>query len=77
MDMEKMATDSHRRGSERSHSGKEKDSKANGIWKQMNDEEYEREKAEIRDHLSVLMYMVKKSVEDQRCGYMIRNKVRC
>ena len=52
----KMTIDSHRRdsrGSERDHNRrKEKeDAKAHGIWKQLTDEEYDKELAEIRENL--------------------------
>ena len=59
-----MTTDSHSRGSGRSHKEKEEDAKTNGIWKQMNDEEYEREKAKRIVHLEVLMELLQKEEED-------------
>ena len=37
---------------------KEEDSKENGIWRKLSDEEYEREKAEIEVHLKVLMVLL-------------------
>ena len=54
----KMITDSHSRGSGRSHKVKKEDAKEIGIWRQMNDEEYEREKDEIIVHIEVLMELL-------------------
>ena len=51
------------------------DAKANGIWKQMNDEEYEREKAEIIVHLELLMELLRKN-KDQIYGFLMRRKVK-
>lgn len=60
--MEKnMTTDSHCRASEEDHNKrkvKEEDAKANEIWKQLIDEEYERQKVEIVVHLEVLMELL-------------------
>jgi len=75
----KMTTNSHNRGSEKDHSRrkvKKEDAKANGIWKQLIDEEYEREKAEIRVHLEVLMELLQRKEKDQRYGYIMRKKVK-
>ena len=51
-----MTTDDHVRGSERSH-------------RKMSDEEFDREKAEMKEQLSVLMKLLQESDEDQRCGW--------
>ena len=52
---EKMIVDSHFRSSKKDHSRRKKkeNAKANGIWRQLTDEEYEREKVEIAVHLEL------------------------
>ena len=42
----------------------------------MSDEEYEREKAETEVHLKVLMELLQKEEEDQRCGLIVKRKVK-
>jgi hypothetical protein len=42
----------------------------------MTDEEYEREKAEIEVHLEVMMELLQKNEEDQRCGFFMRIKLK-
>ena len=74
--MEKMTTDSHCIGSKKSHSRGEEDAKESGIWKQMKDEEYDREKDEIRTHLSLLMELLQRSKEYQRCGWIMTKKLK-
>ena len=59
----KMTTYSHCRGSKRSHNEKRKSAKENGMWKKMSNEEYHRDKAEIRIHLNSLMELVLRSRE--------------
>lgn len=74
-----MATDSHSRGTEEDHGRrkvKKEDAKANGIWKQLTNEEYEREKVEIRVHLEVLMELLQRKEKDQMYGYIMRKKVK-
>jgi hypothetical protein len=71
-----MTIKSHRRGSEGSHKRKTEDSKANGICRRMIDEEYEREKVEIEVCLGVLMELLQKEEEDQRCGFLMRKKLK-
>ena len=74
---EKMTVDSHFRGSEKDHNKRKKeDAKANGIWKQLTDEEYEREKAEIAVHLELLMELLQRNKKDQRHGWTMRKKVK-
>ena len=73
-----MTTDSHRRdsrGSKRDHNRrKEKeDAKANGIRKQLTDEEYEKELAEIREQFNKLKLMIE---ESQRIGWRMKKKVK-
>ena len=46
-----MTIDSHSRGLGGSHKGRKEYSNANGIWRKLSDEEYEREKAKIKFHL--------------------------
>jgi len=55
---------------------KKEDAKANGIWRQMNDEEYEREKAEIEVHLEVMMELLQKGKEDRRYGFLMRRNMK-
>lgn len=77
-----MATDSHNRRnkcSKEDHSRrkvKREDAKENGIWKQLTDEEYEREKVEIRVHLEVLMELLQRKEKDQKYGYIMRMNVK-
>ena len=64
----KMTTESHKgesRGSKRGHGRKkeEENAKANGIWKQLTDEKYEREKAEIAVHLELLMKLLQENMK--------------
>ena len=54
----KMTTDSHSICPGRSHKEKKQDAKANGLWKQMNDEVFEREKDEIIVHIELLMELL-------------------
>ena len=53
-----MAIDSHIRGSERSHNRRKKGAKANGIWNEMIDEEYDNENPEIIVHIELLMELL-------------------
>jgi len=46
-----VTTDDHLKGSERSHNQKKENARVVGI-KRMSDEEYEREMAELKVHLS-------------------------
>ena len=63
---EKMTVDSHFRGSEKDHNRRKKkeDTKENGIWKQLTDEEYEREKAKITFQLELLMELSQRNKKD-------------
>lgn len=58
-----MITEGHCIGSKESHSRRK-----------MNDEEYEREKAEINFHLELLMEMLQMNEEDQRYGHTMKRK---
>jgi len=42
----------------------------------MSDEEYEREKVEIVFHLEVMMDLLQRNEEDQRCGFIMRRNMR-
>ena len=42
----------------------------------MSDEEYERENAEIEVHMKLLMGLLQKEEEDQRCGFLVKIKVK-
>ena len=61
-----MIGDIHFKGSEKDHSKRKKkeNAKANGIWKQFTDEEYEMEKAEIAVHLELLMEFLQRNTKD-------------
>ena len=50
-----MTIESHSRGSEGSHKVLKEGAKANGIWRKMTNEDYEREKAEMEVHIEVMM----------------------
>ena len=68
----KMATNSHSRASERSHSRrkmKKEDAKANG--KRMSQEEIEKEVADLKEQLNALRRMLE---ENQRLGWVLRKK---
>ena len=73
-----MTVDSHFIGSVKYHNRRKKkeDAKANGIWKQLTDEEYEREKAKIIVHLELLMELLQRNKKDQRHGWTMRKKVK-
>lgn len=76
---EKMTTDSHSKGYEEYHNKrkvKKDDSKANGIQRQLSEEEYEREKAEIAVHLELLIKMLQMNKDDQKHGYVMTKKVK-
>ena len=71
-----MSIDCHIRGSGGRHEGRKEYAKANGIWRQLSDEEYEREKAKIEVHLEVMMELLQKEEEDQRCGFLVKIKLK-
>ena len=71
-----MTIKSHSRGSGGSHKRKIEDAKAKGICRRMTDEEYEREKAEIEVHLEVMMELLQKEEEDQRCGLLVKRRLK-
>ena len=50
-----MTIESHSIGSGGRHKGRKENAKENGIWRQLSDEYYEREKAKIVVHIEVLM----------------------
>ena len=75
--LNKMNIESHSRGLEDNQKGRKENAKENDIWRQLSDEEYEREKAEIEVHLEVMMELLQKKEEDQRCGFLVRNKLKC
>jgi len=77
MEMEKkVTTNGHTKGSSVSHSRRKEDAKANGIRNKINEEEYDREIAKIRIHLDLLMELLQRIDEDQRCGWTMRRKVK-
>ena len=68
----KMITDSHSRGSERSHNRirmKKEDAKANG--KRMSQEEIDKEIVELKEQLTAFWRIFE---EDQRLGWVLRKK---
>lgn len=67
----KVTTDSHSRGSERSHNKgyEKKDAKANG--KRMSQEEIDQEIAELKEQLKALRIILE---ESQRLGWVLRKK---
>ena len=71
-----MTIESHSRGSGSSHKGRKENFKENGIYKQLSDEEYEREKDEIKLFLEVMMELLQKKEEDQRCGFLVKIKLK-
>ena len=48
----------------------------NGIRKELTQEEYEKEKAEIAVHLELLMKLFQENVKDQRHGLLVRKRVK-
>jgi len=62
-----MTTEGHVKGSKRSHKQMERSAKAVGK-KEMSDEEFEREMAELKAHLSILEEVLQKYEEDQKYG---------
>ena len=56
--LKKMTNEVHRIGSGGNHKGRKENAQANGICKQLSDEEYEREKVEIKVHLEVMMELL-------------------
>ena len=71
-----MTIKSHNKGSGGSHKERKENSKENGMWRQLSDEEYEREKDEIKVHLEVMMELLQKEEEDQRCGFHVKRKLK-
>ena len=68
----KMTTDSHNKGSERSHKRrkiKKEDAKTNG--KRMSQEEIDKEIIEMKEQLNVLMMILE---ESRRQGWVIKKK---
>ena len=75
---EKMIVDSHFRRSDEDHSRRKKkeNAKVNGICEQLNDEDYEWEKAEIKFCLELLMELLQRNAKDQRHGWTMKKKVK-
>jgi len=72
----KVTTNGHTKGSSVSHNRRSEVGKANGTRNKINEEEYDREIAKIRIHLDLLMDLLKRSDEDQICGWTMRKKVK-
>ena len=71
-----MTIESHSKGSGGNHKGRRENDKENGICRIMVDEEYEREKDEIEVHMEVMMELLQKKEEDQRCGFLVKRKLK-
>ena len=73
-----MTGDSHFEGPEkdRSRRNKKENAKENGICEQLTDKDYEREKAEIKIHLELLMELLQRNMKDQTHGWTMRKKVK-
>ena len=71
-----MTIKSHNRGLGGIQKGRKQNAKENGIWRQLSDEEYEREKAEIKFRLKVLMELLQKEEEDQTCGFLMKRNMK-
>ena len=71
-----MTIESHSRDSGGSHKERKENAKENGIWRKLSDEEYEREKLEIEVHMEEMMELLQKRKEDQRCGFLVKIKVK-
>ena len=71
-----MTIESHSIVSGGNHKGRKENAKENGICKKLSDEEYEREKAKIKVHLEVMMELLQKEEEDQRCGFHVKRKLK-
>ncbi|MCY6525151.1 hypothetical protein, partial [Actinobacillus pleuropneumoniae] len=73
-----MTTESHKGesiGSEGNHIRmREKDAKENGILKQWTNEEYEKEKDEVKIHLELLMELLQENMKGQRHGWLMRKR---
>ena len=67
-----MTNSSHKKGSEEGYIRKE-DSKVKGKRK-MSDEEYDREVAKLKVHLTLLKEMLQQNIEDQYYGWVLRRK---
>ena len=59
-----MTIKSHSIGSGGRHKGRKYNTKENGIWRKLSDEDYEREKAEMKFHMEVMMELLQKKEED-------------
>lgn len=70
-----MTTDSHVKGSERSHNQMKKNAKAVGMRKR-SDEEFEKALTEVQAQLNVLMELLQQDAEDQRRGWLLRKEVK-
>ena len=71
-----MTIKSHSRGSGGSHKKRKENAKENGTWRQVSDEEYEREKDDIKFRLELMMELLQKTKEDQRCGFLVKIKLK-
>ena len=71
-----MNNKGHIRDSEGNHKVKKENAKENGMRRQMIDEEYEREKDAIEVHMEVMMELLQKKEEDQRCGFLVKRKLK-
>ena len=70
----KVTTDSHNRGSERSHNRRKKGAKENGKGKGMSQEVFDREIAELKASVDAIIVFLEKSMKDQIYGWTMRRK---
>lgn len=66
-----MTTDSHSRGSERSHSRRYEKKNAKADGKRLSQEEIDKETVELKEKLNVLRRILE---ENQRQGWVLRKK---
>ena len=72
----KMIVDNYERYSEGSPKIMKEDAKSNGIRRNMNEEENDRELDEIVRHLGLLMDLLQKRDEDRYSGWKLIRKVK-
>ena len=69
-----MTVDSHKRGSRERHNELKEDAKTTGMKRRMNQEGFDKEMAEIKERLSVMMELLQRSEEERYYGWILRKK---
>jgi hypothetical protein len=69
-----MTTDSHDRGSRRSHNQRKNDARA--VGRKMSQEKFDREYTKENERLGIIMELLHESNEDQRCVWNVKTKVK-